>query len=298
MRCSTVLTRLDAFRTGELPPEETTAVETHVESCASCGESFEAVRALAGSIRSLTVSPKVSCLPAVRDVVGDAFGTVEIGDRVVRVAFRGNSIRMIDLSSDAVDAFRDRYRARFGRELREAPVPATLRRAVEDALRGHKTSLPEIDLGGATPFEREVLTTLTEIPRGEVRTYEWVAQRVGRPRATRAVGNAVARNPVPLLLPCHRVVPVAGGVGRYAFGSAMKRALLIAEGAPVEEIETLARRGIRFIGSATTKIFCVPSCRDARRIRSENRVPFRAAADAARSGFRPCRRCTPESRIA
>jgi O-6-methylguanine DNA methyltransferase len=134
---------------------------------------------------------------------------------------------------------------------------------------------------------------LPKIPRGEVRTYEWVAREVGRPRAVRAVGTILGKNAVPLVVPCHRVVPTAGGVGNYAFGSAAKRNILSREGVDVEALETMARSGVRYIGSRTTKIVCFPTCRDARRIRDDNRVPFRGAEEAVEKGFRPCLRCRP-----
>jgi hypothetical protein len=109
----------------------------------------------------------------------------------------------------------------------------------------------------------------------------------------RAVGTICARNAVPLVVPCHRVVPASGGVGNYAFGSAAKRELLQREGVDVEALETLGRKGVRYIGSRTTKIVCVPTCKDAKRIREENRVAFRAADQATEKGFRPCLRCQP-----
>ena len=82
-------------------------------------------------------------------------------------------------------------------------------------------------------FEREVLEELRKIPSGETRTYAEVARRIGHPGASRAVGNACAHNPVPLVIPCHRVVPARGGVGRYSAtgGEATKRVLLEREGA-------------------------------------------------------------------
>jgi O-6-methylguanine DNA methyltransferase len=134
---------------------------------------------------------------------------------------------------------------------------------------------------------------LPKIPRGEVRTYEWVARQVGRPRAVRAVGNILAKNVVPLVVPCHRVVPTSGGVGNYAFGSALKRELLQREGVDVDALEKLSKQGVRYVGSRTTKIVCFPTCKDAKRIREENRVPFRGAEQALEKGFRPCRRCQP-----
>ncbi len=91
-----------------------------------------------------------------------------------------------------------------------------------------------VDLGAAvvlTPFGREVLQATRSIPRGEVRSYAWLAGQVGRPRAARAVGTALGRNPIPIVIPCHRVVRSGGAVGEYAFGAHMKRDLLAAEAA-------------------------------------------------------------------
>jgi methylated-DNA-[protein]-cysteine S-methyltransferase len=84
------------------------------------------------------------------------------------------------------------------------------------------------------PFRRAVLDTLhREVHRGEVVTYGALARQAGNPRAVRAVGTACATNPVPIVVPCHRVVPGAGGVGSDAGGPARKRELLALEGAPV-----------------------------------------------------------------
>ncbi|MBA2644839.1 MAG: methylated-DNA--[protein]-cysteine S-methyltransferase [Solirubrobacterales bacterium] len=81
------------------------------------------------------------------------------------------------------------------------------------------------------PFRRRVLEELARIPSGEVVTYGGLAARAGRPGAARAAGTACARNPLPLVIPCHRVVPGSGGVGSYAGGPDRKRALLTLEGA-------------------------------------------------------------------
>jgi len=78
----------------------------------------------------------------------------------------------------------------------------------------------------ATAFQWQVWKALTEIPRGETRTYSQVAKAIGRPRAVRAVGHACATNPVAVVIPCHRVVPSAGGVGQYRWGPERKKKLL------------------------------------------------------------------------
>ena len=67
-----------------------------------------------------------------------------------------------------------------------------------------------------TPFEWQVLKATLTIPLGETRSYQWVAKKIGRPRAVRAVGQALRKNPYPLLIPCHRVIKSDGTLGGYA----------------------------------------------------------------------------------
>ena len=83
------------------------------------------------------------------------------------------------------------------------------------------------------PFSRKVLGRTARIPYGGVSTYMEVATAAGSPRAYRAAGNALARNPIPLVVPCHRVLATGGGLGGYGGGLDMKRRLLELEGAPV-----------------------------------------------------------------
>lgn len=94
---------------------------------------------------------------------------------------------------------------------------------------GAKAALP-LDLR-ATPFERQVWSELQKIPSGTVRSYSEISRRIGRPRAARAVANACAKNPISILIPCHRVVREDGSLGGYRWGMARKRALLEQESA-------------------------------------------------------------------
>jgi methylated-DNA-[protein]-cysteine S-methyltransferase len=87
-----------------------------------------------------------------------------------------------------------------------------------------------------TPFERAVWTACASIPKGQFRTYGWIAKRIGRPKASRAVGAALGRNPFAPVIPCHRVVRADGGMGGYSArgGVAKKRRLLLIEGALIK----------------------------------------------------------------
>jgi len=104
-----------------------------------------------------------------------------------------------------------------------------LARQLEDYFQGKRTcfDLP-LSLRG-TPFQLSVWQALREIPHGEVVTYSELARRIGRPRAARAVGGAVGANPVPIVIPCHRVV-AARGLGGYGPGRHWKERLLRLEG--------------------------------------------------------------------
>lgn len=95
---------------------------------------------------------------------------------------------------------------------------------------GAPSALAEVRIAAAgTDFQQAVWSELRAIPTGEVRTYGEVAERIGRPAATRAVGAACGRNPIALIVPCHRVVGASGALTGFAWGVEIKRALLARE---------------------------------------------------------------------
>lgn len=173
-------------------------------------------------------------------------------------------------------------------------LPDRLRRAVLDHLEGRRR-LRDIDLSHLRPFQRRVLEKTAEIPRGEVRPYAWIAREIGAPGAVRAVGTALGHNPVPFIIPCHRVVRTDGSLGEYSGGGPeVKLRVLTYEGVPVEELQDQYRRGVLYRGSRTTRIFCFPTCRHARRTQERNVVEFRSPAQALAAGYRPCLVCRPQ----
>lgn len=98
----------------------------------------------------------------------------------------------------------------------------------------------KLDLTGVTAWERQVMLRTMEIRRGSVRPYIWLAQAVGKPGGSRAVGNVMARNPLPLLVPCHRVVAASGVIGNYSLGGPeIKRRLLEIEGVDLSRLREL-----------------------------------------------------------
>ena len=212
-----------------------------------------------------------------------------LGD--VFVAFTDRGVQFLRPAGEGdADGFADAYHRRFARPLQPA---ARLPAGVLPALRGRQARALTLDLAGLSEFERAVLAATRRIPTGQTRPYGWVAREAGSPRAVRAVGSVLARNPVPLLVPCHRVVRADGAVGDYMFGAPSKEQLLRDEDVDLDGVRALARGGVRYLASDTTGIFCFPTCRDARRITPAHRHGFRTVSTAAAAGYRPCLHCRP-----
>ncbi len=285
MQCKSVLMRVDAMRTGELEGSEKHEVGEHLGTCRSCRSSLTDVEQLAAAVKSLAMKPAHSLRES---------EPADWLDRIddVWVAYTRRGLRMLKRGG-TLDEFRAHYARRYGRPLEERPLAGKLRDQVESAMRGEGCDNPRLDIAESGELEAKVREIMARIPRGEVRSYSWVAKQAGKPKAVRAVANCVARNVVPFVIPCHRVVPQSGGICKYAYGSPIKRELLQREGVDVERLEELARHGIRYLGSRTTHIVCCPTCPDQRRVREEYRVPFRSPEEALAQGYRPCKRCQP-----
>ncbi len=141
-----------------------------------------------------------------------------------------------------------------------------------------------VDLAGVAPFQARVLAEARRIPFGETESYAELARRIGRPRAARAVGNALGANPVPVIVPCHRVIRGDGSWGHYAFGGRMKTQLL-----------ALERATPALVGCTSTRIVCRRGCAHEQRVAEPNRVVFASVPDARSVGYRPCRVCRPDA---
>ena len=136
---------------------------------------------------------------------------------------------VIDLAWNEDAAAFDAIGAALDAALTDAPDPTRPRALAGAPVPG---AIP-IAFRGGTPLQRRVWQELRAIPRGETRTYGELAARLAMPGAARAVGAAVARNPISIVVPCHRVVGADGSLTGYAGGVERKRALLAIEGARV-----------------------------------------------------------------
>jgi methylated-DNA-[protein]-cysteine S-methyltransferase len=112
-------------------------------------------------------------------------------------------------------------------KLRKGKAPSQIKKELGEYFESGRSDFTQkIVFTKGTDFEREIWLTLKEIPYGETRTYKWLASKIGKPTASRAVGQALSRNPLPIILPCHRVIESDGSIGGYSSGVNIKRRLL------------------------------------------------------------------------
>jgi methylated-DNA-[protein]-cysteine S-methyltransferase len=145
----------------------------------------------------------------------------------------------------------------------------------------------------ATPFQRRVLRKLQDVPRGALVSYQALGVLAGAPKGARAIGNAMHDNPVPVYIPCHRVIASDGGLGGYGGGAARKLKLLRSEGFALGD-DAVRLPDSALWGHQGTGIYCRASCRTAARVDRGRIFFFAGAIDARRAGLRACKICRPE----
>lgn len=143
------------------------------------------------------------------------YASVETAIGPMLVAHRDGRIVRTMLNGDTREFAAQLAEAEGEAPQRDASLPSAIAAAVADAVQG-RHDLQCVDLDALRPFQRRVLEATAAIPAGEVRTYGQVAALIGAPGAARAVGTALARNPVPIVVPCHRVVRANGDLGNYS----------------------------------------------------------------------------------
>lgn len=209
----------------------------------------------------------------------------------VAVTFNTAGVSGVDVADEG---FAARFASRHRRRLLRAEPPRAWRGHIPEAIEAGNPGRLPLDLRSVTEFQEQVLRVAAGIPRGEVRPYGWLAREVSRPGAVRAVGSTMARNPIPLIIPCHRVVRSDGSMGEYSLGGPENKwRLLDHEGVEPVRLLALAGRGVRVQGNLSTHIYCHPTCSSIRRSREGNVVDFGSTTEARQAGFRPCQSCRP-----
>jgi methylated-DNA-[protein]-cysteine S-methyltransferase len=240
MRCREVEALWDEIRDGM--PSLREAVHSHLRACPPCQDLYEQYEGVAYCLSCLP-QPEPSCdltkkivehiasikerhhaTPITLTSIQTPIGRVHVGFKETRIAYIG-----LDRGED-LETVRERAERRLRRPVLLGEAPSWLKTLFEEFFTTWRVDENAVDISDLTPFEQAVLKAAAQIPPGEVRSYSWLAKAIGRPRAARAVGQVMARNPMPLFFPCHRVVDSSGDLHNYGYGIEMKARLLTMEG--------------------------------------------------------------------
>src|SRR5215469_2373429 len=206
-----------------------------------------------------------------RGVVGLHFLWISDGDRMITKMRRRFELVENEPATKKIATELDRY----------------FRRGDASALADQKVDLSIVE----SEFQRRALMRLRAVPSGSVITYQGLAAAVGHPNSQRAIGTTMATNPIPLFVPCHRVIRSDGSVGNYGGGVDRKLMLLEREGYHVGADLKLPSDAV--LGHRGTHIFCRPDCKAAMRADKTRMLIFADGERAEHAGLRPCKLCHP-----
>ena len=242
--CDVACEAMPAHLLGELTPSDNHWLLHHTDDCGYCKNELhryhQTVDVLDRCHEVRIAEIKIPSLPVALRRRPAQYARIESPIGPLFVAASGEGLCEIDFARDETEAtFRRRLAERgFDPQPRAVSADRATERAVEDAatqlteyFQGQRDHfhLP-LDLSGVTPFTRSVLEATATVPFGQLSTYRSIAERIGKPGATRAVGNALGRNPIPVVVPCHRIVRSDASLGGYTGGLDIKQHLLALEG--------------------------------------------------------------------
>ena len=237
MRCCDLVRMWDELREGGTAPSRE-EVLVHLRRCVHCQEAYQEFEGVAYCLTCLpVVEPPSGLVPKILEHIKslqpaspDMFAHVSspLGDLIV--AFRERGITAIAICNDSETTVCEAIAKRLHRGLIPAKAPQWVSDVIDDYFRTFQADRSKVDISSLSEFEQAALRKAADIPPGEVRSYGWIAKEIGQPAAARAVGQVMARNPVPLLYPCHRVVDASGALHNYAYGVELKARILEMEG--------------------------------------------------------------------
>jgi len=242
MRCIDVEILWDEMREGGDSSND--RARAHLHHCKDCRNAYEQSEGVRYCLTCLPeVEPPQYLVPRILAHIAALRGgyTSTVSDGLARIAspigdlfiaWRPSGISYIAIDrGEAIDEIRERAQRRLRRAVTIASeAPAWIRDAVATFFATWAVDLSRVDISNLTTFEQAALRKAAQIPPGEVRSYGWIAREIGRPQSARAVGQAMARNPVALFFPCHRVVDAAGALHNYGYGVEVQERILKMEG--------------------------------------------------------------------
>lgn len=288
-------------------------VQRHLTACPDCAQRLEQYKQVRFQLRSLP-APETGLASARRalnrqltHLTADARTrlVLSIWDSPIgplRIGTTDKGVALVEFvspddSSNSEKEFREKFAVE--RSQGHEGAAAALTRKLEAYLSGSRQALDWVidDALMRSDFQRQVLRAASEIPYGSLTTYGGLAERIGRPTAVRAVAQALRYNPLPIRIPCHRIVGSNGSLTGYAGNKiALKRDILAVEGIPTVPSRSgfaIAQDQL-YVGRQTEQILCRPSCEASKGIRAGNRLFIASRTRAEAIGYTPCGVCRPD----
>src|SRR6266851_2634117 len=300
--CREVERDLVAVAAGEAGATEARGVERHVAVCRDRRDELERYRVLEGMVTDLRRAPLAGADPTLSRAELEA-RLADIRSRMVSYGIYPSPLGRILIARSELGVSMVRYidsdtsaRSHIARlagdeVVEDAAAIEPVYRELLDYLnaRGTRLSWP-LDLRWAkSEFQRRVLTVTTELPYGAVASYGGIAKRIGAPGSVRAVAQALRHNPLPIVIPCHRVIGSTGDLTGYAGTRiGLKEQLLTLEGVPVGHRARKIERGHMYILAEGEVEYCVPSCGDISRKPLAEVTLFGSREHAEDVGLSPC----------
>jgi methylated-DNA-[protein]-cysteine S-methyltransferase len=306
--CREIERNLVAVAAGEAAPVAARVVERHLAVCRGCRDELERYRVLEGMMTDLRRAPLPGADPALSRAELES-RLADIRARMVAYGIFSSPLGKIliarsELGISLVEYLESESAARShlarlaGSEMREDKAGVeTVYHELLEYLDHRRTRLDwPLDLRWArSDFQRRVLTATSELPYGAVTSYAGIAQRMGTPSAVRAVAQALRRNPVPIVIPCHRVIGNGGDLIGYAGNKiSLKRTLLSLEGVPMAPRARKIERDHMYVRAGADSEYCVPTCGSLSRQSLAGLTLFGSRGHAEAVGLTPCTSCRPD----
>ena len=303
--CREVERDLVAVAAGEAGVAETRGVERHVAICRPCRDELGRYRVLEGLVTDLRGAPLAGADPTLSRAELEA-RLADIRSRMVSYGIFPSPLGKILIARSELgvsmvryidsDASAKSYLARLagGEAVEDRAAVETTYRELLDYLNARATRLSwPLDLRWAQgDFQRRVLAITAQLPYGAVTSYGGIARRIGAPASVRAVAQALRHNPIPIAIPCHRVIGSGGDLTGYAGTRiGLKDRLLSLEGVPVGHRARKIERGHMYILAEGEVEYCVPSCGDISRKPLAEVTLFGSRRHAEAAGLSPCSSC-------
>jgi len=307
--CLEIETALLAVGLDEADPDAVTRVAAHVPHCSKCRRHLKEYRALNAIIDVISGDPRPSLGVTTAHLALDerladlrrrlvSYGVFRSPLGPILIAYSENGVVLIEYLTKA--GFKASHLSRMSdiettdHKRQIEPLYAQLLAY----LQGRSMTIDwPLDLTFAySDFQRSVLQIAAGLPHGSITSYAAIAERVGGVTAARAVAKALRWNPLPIAIPCHRVVSALGGLGGYVGDKvALKKRLLSAEGVPVSKTSGELRivREVMYVRPPEDPAYCLPTCRSLAGLRPGRSMLFASRESAEAAGLRPCTTCRP-----